>query len=435
MCYISIYILSSVGWLLISNCFIKNNRDSIAVQSVIMIYKLYCLCYGLTMITRIMQEKLIDLACKYPVVSVIGPRQSGKTTLVRATFPEKRYVSLEDLDTREFAQSDPRGFLTTHSDNVIFDEVQRAPELFSYIQTIVDRGPQSGQFVLTGSNNFLLQENLSQTLAGRVAILKLLPLSIEEIVNAGYQINNYEEYIFKGLYPRIYDHLLNPEIWYANYIQTYIERDVRLIKNISDLGAFQRFIKLCAGRIGQLLNLSSLGNDCGISHNTAKSWLSILESSFIVFLLQPHHENFSKRLVKQPKIYFYDPGLAASLLGIESEGQLNTHYLKGGLFETFIIAELTKYRFNRSLEPRLYFWRDNKGSEVDCIIEFQNSLIPVEIKAGKTINLDYFKMLSYWNSLAAGKAGSSFLIYGGNESQRRSQAYVIGWYEATKVYS
>jgi len=421
--------------LLISNHFIKNNRDSIPVQSVIMIYKLYYLCYGLTMITRIMQEKLIDLAGKYPVVSVIGPRQSGKTTLVRATFPEKRYVSLEDPDTREFAQSDPRGFLTTHSDNVILDEVQRVPQLFSYIQTIVDRGQQSGQFVLTGSNNYLLQENLSQTLAGRVAILKLLPLSIEEIVNAGYQINNYEEYIFKGLYPRIYDHLLNPEIWYANYIQTYIERDVRLIKNISDLGAFQRFIKLCAGRIGQLLNLSSLGNDCGISHNTAKSWLSILESSFIVFLLQPHYENFSKRLVKQPKIYFYDPGLAASLLGIESEGQLNTHYLKGGLFETFIIAELTKYRFNRSLEPQLYFWRDNKGSEVDCIIEFQNSLIPVEIKAGKTINLDYFKMLSYWNSLAAGKAGSSFLIYGGNESQRRSQAYVIGWYDATKVYS
>lgn len=387
------------------------------------------------MITRIMQEKLIDLAGKYPVVSVIGPRQSGKTTLVRATFPEKRYLSLEDPDTREFAQSDPRGFLTTHSDSVILDEVQRVPQLFSYIQTIVDRGQQSGQFVLTGSNNYLLQENLSQTLAGRVAILKLLPLSIEEIVNAGYQTNNYEEYIFKGLYPRIYDHLLNPEIWYANYIQTYIERDVRLIKNISDIGAFQRFIKLCAGRIGQLLNLSSLGNDCGISHNTAKSWLSILESSFIVFLLQPHYENFSKRLVKQPKIYFYDPGLAASLLGIESEGQLNTHYLKGGLFESFIIAELTKYRFNRSLEPQIYFWRDNKGSEVDCIIEFQNSLIPVEIKAGKTINLDYFKMLSYWSSLAAGKAGSSFLIYGGNESQRRSHAYVIGWYEATKVYS
>lgn len=404
------------------------------VQFVTMIYKLYFLCYGSTMITRIIQEKLIELAGKYPVVSVIGPRQSGKTTLVRATFPEKSYVSLEDPDTREFAQSDPRGFLSTHSDGTILDEVQRVPHLFSYIQTIVDKRQRSGHFILTGSNNYLLQENLSQTLAGRVAILKLLPLSIEELINDGYQTDNYEEYIFKGLYPRIYDHLLDPEIWYANYIQTYIERDVRLIKNVTDLSAFQRFIKLCAGRIGQLLNLSSLGSDCGISHNTAKSWLSILESSFIIYLLQPHYENFNKRLVKQPKLYFYDPGLAASLLGIESEGQLNTHYLKGGLFETLILSELAKYRFNRSFEPQIYFWRDNKGSEVDCIIEYQNSLIPVEIKAGKTINSDFFKMLCYWSSLAAGKAGPSFLIYGGNESQCRSQGYVIGWYEATKVY-
>lgn len=280
----------------------------------------------------------------------------------------------------------------------------------------------------------MLQENLSQTLAGRVAILKLLPLSIEELIYAGYQINNYEEYIFKGLYPRIYDQQLDPEMWYAGYIQTYIERDVRLIKNITDLSAFQRFIKLCAGRIGQLLNLSALGSDCGISHNTAKSWLSILESSFIIFLLQPHFKNFNKRLVKQPKLYFYDPGLAASMLGIESEDQLGTHYLKGGLFETFIISELAKFRFNRSLEPQIYFWRDNKGSEINCIIEHKNKLIPVEIKAGKTIGSDYFKMLSYWSTLAAGKAGPSFLIYGGKESQNHSQGQVIGWQDAVKVY-
>ncbi|MDW7730419.1 MAG: ATP-binding protein [Bacillota bacterium] len=381
-----------------------------------------------------MQDKIIELAGKYPVVSVIGPRQSGKTTLVRATFPEKRYVSLEDPDTREFAQTDPRGFLSTYTASVIFDEVQRVPHLFSYIQTIVDQKQKSGQYILTGSSNYLLQENLSQTLAGRVAILKLLPLSIEELIDAGYPVNNYEEYIFKGLYPRIYDHQLDPEMWYAGYIQTYIERDVRLIKNITDLSAFQRFIKLCAGRIGQLLNLSALGSDCGISHNTAKSWLSILESSFIIFLLQPHFNNFNKRLVKQPKLYFYDPGLAASLLGIESEDQLDTHYLKGGLFETFIISELAKFRFNRSFEPQIYFWRDNKGSEIDCIIEHKNKLIPVEIKAGKTIGSDYFKMLNYWSALAAGKAGPSFLIYGGNESQSRSQGQVIGWQDAVKVY-
>jgi uncharacterized protein len=386
------------------------------------------------MIARKMHEKIVELAGKYPVVSVIGPRQSGKTTLVKAAFPEKSYVSLEDPDTREFAQSDPRGFLSVHPDGAILDEVQRAPYLFSYIQTIVDQEQRSGSYILTGSNNYLLQENLSQTLAGRVAILKLLPLSMEELTGAGYQAVNYEEYLFKGMYPRIYDRLLDPEIWYASYIQTYIERDVRLIKNITDLGAFQRFVKLCAGRIGQLLNLSSLGSDCGISHNTAKSWLSILESSFIIYLLQPHFENFNKRLVKQPKLYFYDPGLAASLLGIESEDQLITHYLKGGLFEALILSELAKYRFNRSFEPHLYFWRDNKGSEVDCIIEHKNSLIPVEIKAGKTVNADFLKMLNYWSALAAEKAGPSFLIYGGNESQKRSQASVIGWHEAVKVY-
>ena len=382
-----------------------------------------------------MQDQLIQLAAKYPVVSVIGPRQSGKTTLVKACFPEKSYVSLEDPDKREYALNDPRGFLSDHRDGVILDEVQRAPHLFSYIQTIVDQYNDSGLYILTGSNNYLLQENLSQTLAGRVAILKLLPLSIEELKNAGYQINNYEEYLFKGLYPRIYDRQLDPETWYTSYIQTYVERDVRLIKNITDLGAFQRFIKLCAGRTGQLLNLSALGSDCGISHNTAKSWLSILESSFIVFMLQPHFENFNKRLVKQPKLYFYDPGLTASLLGIDTEQQLNTHYLKGGLFETLILTELAKYRYNKGLEPHIYFWRDNKGSEVDCILEHQNSLIPVEIKAGKTISNDFFKMLHYWSKLASDKAGIPYLIYGGTESQNRSTVRVKGWHEAIHVYN
>ncbi len=386
------------------------------------------------MIERIMQKQLIELAGKYPVLSVIGPRQSGKTTLVRAAFPEKSYVSLEDPDIREYALNDPRGFLSGYRDGAILDEIQRAPHLFSYIQTIIDQKNVSGHYILTGSNNYLLQENLSQTLAGRVAILKLLPLSIEELRNTGYQMDNYEEYLFKGLYPRIYDRQLEPELWYASYIQTYVERDVRLIKNITDLGAFQRFIKLCAGRTGQLLNLSTLGNDCGVSHNTAKSWLSILESSFIVFMLQPHFENFNKRLVKQPKLYFHDPGLAASLLGIESEQQLNTHYLKGGLFETLILTELAKYRYNQGLEPRIYFWRDNKGSEVDAIIEHRNSLIPVEIKAGKTISTDFFKMLNYWSKLASDRAGFPYLIYGGTESQNRSQIWVKGWTEAVHLY-
>jgi uncharacterized protein len=386
------------------------------------------------MINRTMKSILNDLAGKYPAVSVIGPRQSGKTTLVRATFPEKDYVSLEDPDIREFALSDPRGFLETYSKGAVIDEIQRVPQLFSYLQTILDREHKSGIYILTGSNNFLLQEQLSQTLAGRVAILKLLPLSLEELKNKAFPMKNYEEYLFQGLYPRIYDQNLEPEIWYQNYIQTYVERDVRLLKNISDLNIFQKFIKLCAGRTGQLLNLSALGNDCGISHNTARSWLSILESSFIVYLLQPHYKSFNKRLVKQPKLYFCDPGLAASLLGIEKKEQLTTHYLKGGLFETMVIIELLKYRMNRGLQPHLYFWRDNKGNEVDCLIEHENKLIPIEIKAGKTIATDFFKGLDYWIKIATDKVGQPYLIYGGNEIQKRSTAHVIPWHDSNYVY-
>lgn len=405
------------------------------VQFVIVIYKLYPMCYGLVMINRKMQKHLLELSMKYPVVSVIGPRQSGKTTLVRNTFTNMDYVSLEDPDTREFSQTDPRGFLANYKNGAIFDEIQRTPNLFSYIQTLVDANQEAGQFILTGSNNYLLQENISQTLAGRVAILKLLPLSFEELKYDNFPMHRFEEYLFKGFYPRIYDHQLNPVTWLANYIQTYVERDVRLIKNISDLSAFQRFIKLCAGRTGQLLNLSALGNDCGISHNTAKSWLSILESSFIIYLLQPHHNNFNKRLVKQPKLYFYDSGLAVSLLGIENEQQLSTHYLRGNLFENMIITELAKYRFNRGLEPRLFFWRDNKGNEVDCIIETGNTLTPVEIKAGETIAPDFFKMLTYWAKLAENRAGPAHLIYAGNINQTRSQAKVLNWHSSFEVYN
>lgn len=386
------------------------------------------------MIKRKLHNRLLNFASKYPVVSIIGPRQSGKTTLVKYSFPEKSYVSLEEPDTREFAQTDPRGFLASYPEGVILDEIQRAPELFSYIQTIVDEMNQPGMFILTGSNNYLLQENISQTLAGRVVILTLLPLSMEELSPAGYEIDSLEDILFTGLYPRIFDQQIEPEIWYSNYIQTYIERDVRLIKNISDLSTFQRFIKLCAGRTGQILNLSSLGNDCGITHGTAKSWISILEASFVVFLLQPHYKNFSKRLIKQPKIYFFDPGLASSLLGIENKAQLNTHYLKGGLFETFILSELHKYRFNRGLKPLLYFWRDNHGNEIDCIIESGDKLTPLEIKAGKTINKDFFKGLLYWQKIAANDTGQGFIIYGGDSMQKREQGQVISWRHINTVY-
>ena len=246
------------------------------------------------MIKRDLSHKLKHLSLKFPVVSVVGPRQSGKTTLVRNVFPKLAYVSLEDLDVREFARQDPRGFLANYRKDVILDEVQRVPDLFSYIQTLVDQKNTAGNFILTGSQNFLLRENVSQTLAGRTALLNLLPLSLAELQKTSYALKNSEDYIFKGSYPRIYDKKISPEDWYPNYIQTYVERDVRLIKNISDLNAFQKFIRLCAGRSGQILNLSSLGNDCGINHNTAKSWLSILESSYLVFLLKPYYKNFNK---------------------------------------------------------------------------------------------------------------------------------------------
>ncbi len=386
------------------------------------------------MIKRIMAEKLKKLASKLPVVSVIGPRQSGKTTLVRNVFADMDYVSLEDPDTREFAINDPRGFLASHNKGVVIDEVQRVPHLFSYIQTAVDSKNKTGRFILTGSQNILLQENLSQTLAGRVAILRLLPLSIEELKNTKYSLNSPEKYLFTGLYPRIYDKKIEPADWYPNYIQTYVERDVRLIKNISDLHAFQKFVKMCAGRTGQCLNLSSLGNDCGITHNTAKSWLSILEATYLVFLIRPYYRNLNKRLIKMPKLYFYDTGLACSLLGIQTVAQLDTHYLKGGLFESLVLSEIIKDRFNKGMEPNCFYWRDRKGNEIDCVMEAGDSVLRVEIKAGKTISEDFFTGIRYWDKLAGETGKNAFVVYGGDEIQKRTSATILSWRNITSIF-
>jgi predicted AAA+ superfamily ATPase len=348
-------------------------------------------------------------------------------------FPNKAYVSLEEPDVREYAIGDPRGFLSDYPKGAILDEIQKAPQLFSYLQTIVDSKNKAGMFILIGSQHFLLQENISQTLAGRTAILKLLPFSLEELNRTSFNYDNYKKYIFRGFYPRIYDKRLNPRDWYLNYIQTYVERDLRLIKNISDLGIFQTFLKMCAARIGQLLNLSALANDCGITHNTAKSWISILELSFIIFLLRPHYKNFNKRLVKMPKLYFYDPGLACSLLGIENDKQLISHFMKGNLFETMMLSELMKYRCNRGLEPSYYFWRDKTGHEIDCIMEKQSKLIPIEIKSGKTASKEYFKDLNYWNKLSGSKPANSYVIYGGQDSQKRSAGLLLSWKDVNKI--
>lgn len=385
------------------------------------------------MITRSLETKLKQLAKKMPAIVVIGPRQSGKTTLVRKVFTDKPYVSLEDLDVREFAETDPRGFLAQYQSGAIFDEIQRVPNLLSYIQTMIDDQPTHGRFILTGSHNYLLQQHVSQTLAGRVAILTLLPLSIEELSQTHAQTQTLEQYLFTGCYPRIYDQKLDPTKWYQDYIQTYIERDVRLIKNISDLHTFQKFIKLCAGRIGQILNLSSLANDSGITHNTAKAWLSVLESSYLVFLLQPHHQNFNKRLIKMPKLYFYDTGLACALLNITNAQQLKTHYLYGSLFESLIITELMKDRFNAGVQPNCYFWRDRLGHEIDCIVEEGNQFIPIEIKSSKTIHTDFFKGLQYWTKLANMSTEHGYVIYGGTQSQQRKQGNVLGWKNVTQI--
>ncbi len=363
----------------------------------------------------------------------MGPRQSGKTTLVRSIFNKYPYVTFEDFGIKSLADEDPKGFLLNYKNGVILDEVQKVPKLFSYIQTISDERNKPGQFILTGSQNFLLQEKISQSLAGRVVLLKLLPLSLAELKNDKYKFVDMEEAVFKGFYPRLYSQKIAPIDWYPSYIQTYVERDVRQIKNITDLTTFQKFLKLCAGRIGQLLNLSSLANECGINHNTAKSWISVLEASFMIFLLQPHHKNFNKRIVKMPKLYFCDTGIACSLLGIEEKKQLATHYLRGGLFENLVISEIVKNRSNKGLESNCFFWRDKSGREIDCLIERADKLIPIEIKASKTVSKEYFNNLIYWNSISGNDSKNSFVVYGGDETIKSSFGSFVNWQNVSSI--
>ena len=371
------------------------------------------------MIKRILEHKIRNLARKFPALAIMGPRQSGKTTLVRTTFPALSYISLENPDHRLYAQSDPRGFLEQYRDGAIFDEIQKVPELFSYLQQILDETPLKGHFILTGSQNFLLHEKISQTLAGRVAMLKLLPLSMEEIQSAHLSSFSVEAQMFRGFYPRIYAENLSPTDWYPSYIQSYVERDVRDMKNIGDITAFQKFLKLCAGQVGQLLNLSALGIELGISHNTIKSWISILEASFIIFLLQPHHKNFRKRLIKMPKLYFWDTGLVCSLLNLQNENQLSTHYSKGSLFENFVVSELMKNAYNQGKDPALFFWRDAAGHEVDIIMDEGGELTPIEIKSSATAHQDFTINLRYWNRLAKLSKPRGAVVYAGNKSQKR----------------
>lgn len=365
------------------------------------------------MIQRTIQTQLKKLASMYPVVTITGPRQSGKTTLAKMTFPNYRYVSLENFDVRQMADMDPRGFLKNYAAPVIFDEIQRVPALLSYIQTMVDENKSSGQYILTGSHQPQLGQGVSQSLAGRTGILQLLPLSIAELASAGIVLTR-DEYMVQGFMPRLYDTPLDAKNLYRDYFSTYVEKDVRMMLNIKNLGAFENFVKLLAGRVGQLVNLSSLANDAGISIPTLKEWLSVLEASFIVFQLPCYFENFGKRLVKSKKLYFTEIGLASWMLGIETPEQASRDPLFGGLFENLVIVEALKSRFNAGERPDLYFLRDSQGLEADLLFQkSHNELIPIEIKGGMTWNKDFCRNLLKLRKLS-GKFTPGYVIYAGD---------------------
>ncbi len=385
------------------------------------------------MIKRITSKLLIELAGYFKVVAVIGPRQSGKTTLVKALFPNKTYINLEIPANLNFAIDDPVGFLDQFKQGVIIDEAQKAPQLFSYIQDIVDKNNKKGMFILTGSNNFLLNKSISQSLAGRVAYLHLLPFSYQEIKSSS-TLNDSSSFMLKGFYPPVYDHNIPFDLWYPNYIKSYIERDVRQIKNISSLIHFEKFIRLLAGRSGQELNYNSMSVELGIDLKTVQSWVSVLEQSFLVFLLKPYHKNFNKTIVKRPKLYFYDPGIVCSLLGITSREVLELHPLKGAIFETMVVSEIVKIQQSQTEKFQLFYWRDKTGREIDLIVEKSNESIPVEIKSGKTLQKSFFKNLIYWQKLSGSK--KSVLVYSGEIEQSRSNGtLVLNWKNVYKLFN
>lgn len=367
------------------------------------------------------------MAKGFPIVAITGPRQSGKTTLAKLTFPQKPYLSLEDPDVRSTAESDPRGLLAGFPEGAILDEAQRAPQLFSYLQTKVDEQIIPGMFVLTGSQQFGLLTGITQSLAGRVGLIHLLPFDASELSSVRQLPESLEELLVRGLYPPLYDRDILPGDWFSGYIATYVERDARQLINVRDLSAFQRFVKMCAARTAQILNLSSLAADCGITHNTAASWISVLEASYLIHLLRPHHRNFNKRLIKAPKLYFLDVGLAAWLLGIHSSEQIRFHAQRGALFETFVVTEFLKGRFNQGLPSNLFYWRDSKGLEIDLILEAGEKLDAIEIKSGQTIAPDFFSSLKRWGKLAGQADLPAWLIYGGDKALSNENISIVPW--------
>jgi predicted AAA+ superfamily ATPase len=384
-------------------------------------------------IKRAISDSVLEAARSYPVVAITGPRQSGKTTLVRWLFQDLPYVLLEEPDLRRYATEDPRGFLSEYREGAVLDEAQRAPELFSYIQGIVDEDPKPGRFILTGSQQFGPMSRISQSLAGRVAMMILLPFSLGELIGAGVKLDRLEDVLYNGGYPPIYDRELEASSWYANYVATYVERDVRQLVSVRDLSSFETFLRMCAARCGQLVNLAGLANNCGISHNTARSWLSVLEASYIVRTLPSHHRNFSKRLIKSPKLYFLDPGLAAWLLEIRNPGQISNHSMRGPLFETWVFSEILKRIFNRGTHPSLYFWRDRAGLEVDFVADLGEHLIPIEAKSGATFVYEWLSPLKRWSELAGKEAGPGWIVYGGDTGGRRNAFETVPWHRIEQL--
>lgn len=379
------------------------------------------------MLNRSAFSTALRLAQGFPVLAITGPRQSGKTTLARILFADKPCVSLEDPEERSFADTDPRGFLARFSQGAILNEVQRCPALFSYLQGVVDARQRMGEFIITGSQQFGLMSNIAQSLAGRVGLLQLLPFSLVELKEGELLPATLDAALLQGGYPPLYDRPVSPGDWFPNYVSTYLERDVRRLLAVRDLSLFQRFLKMCAARSGQLLNLSALAADCGISHVTAREWMTVLEASYIVYLLRPHHRNFGKRLVKMPKLYFLDTGLMAYLLGIRDADTLSTHASRGALFETLVVSEWIKRQFNDGQIAELYFWRDSAGHEVDLLIPHGNQSMLVEIKSGSTFSNDWTASLRKLSSMFGDAALAPGIVYGGEGQYERDGCFVAGW--------
>lgn len=382
-------------------------------------------------------KKAIKPYTKFPAIAILGPRQAGKTTLAQLLFPNHTFLTLDHEATRSFALEDPERFLATHDNKhgIILDEFQYAPAIASYIKQKIDVEQRQGYFILTGSQNFLANSTISESLAGRVGIVNLLPLSLDEQLHnnliTGQSLN---QVILNGSYPRLHKEQMSAQHFYPSYLQSYVERDVRQLINIGNLATFQRFLQLCAGRIGSLVNFESLAVETGVSATTVKTWLTILEASYVIFLLRPHHKNFNKRMVKSPKLYFFDTGLACSLLRLTDEHSLSVSPFRGALFESLVISDLYKQYCNDGQQPPLYFWRDQGGAhEIDCIIDEGIKLFPIEIKSGYTINDGFFKGLSYWNKITGNKVEDGFIVYGGGEFQPRNKGNIVGWQKSAQL--